>query len=461
MNQRTKIRVKTTAGVTESAEAGDLVGQGTAGAGLVSQLNLDRGLHQYFSGSQDEMYYGKVRIEYTAYQDDVGKPSQGVQEAQNHMLKLAYMVEEKGLEAHPDKTAYIIMKGNKKNVVMMEKELKNNPLRFGQYFTMTRRKEDKYLGQYLHEDGTAASVASTVASRSGRFKGASFEIRAVIEEFSMAAMAGMMAAKVLLERALLPSLFSGACNWIGMRKATEDQCDDLIYLYWRVMFKVPDGTPKIALIAETATLRTKWRVWEAKVMLVKRLQSQEITSLARMIYEEQLRLGWPGLAEEVKKICLEIGLPDVNQVMVKKEKVKEMIYYHHYKDMKDQLYKSSKLDRIKHEDFRKEQSYMEDRSIDRCRTKFRIRTEMMKTFKDNYRSKYRERGRGEEEDDPGLQCKDCSEPHSPDSQSHCLRCPAWENMRTGLDLEDIEDLVTYFQRVLAGRDENVRRRKKE
>ena len=275
----------------------------------------------------------------------------------------------------------------------------------------------------------------------------------------MAALAGMTAAKVLLERALLPSLLSGACNWIGIRKATEDQCDDLIYLYWRVMFKVPDGTPKIALIAETATLRTKWRIWEAKVMMVKRLQSQEIMSLARQVYEEQLRLGWPGLADEVKEICAEVGLPDVNQIEVKKEKVKEMIYYHHYKDMKEQLYKSTKLDKIKHEDYTKEQSYMEDRSIDRCRTKFRIRTEMMKTFKDNYRSKYRERDRGEEEDDPGLQCSDCSVPHSPDSQSHCLRCPAWEHLRTGLDMEVIEDVVTYFQRVLAGRDDKARRRR--
>ena len=98
---------------------------------------------------------------------------------------------------------------------------------------------------------------------------------------------------------------------------------------------------------------------------------------------------------------------------------------------------------------------MEDRSIDRCRTKFRIRTEMMKTFKDNYRSKYMERGRGEEEEDPGLQCKDCSEPHSP------TLSPAWEDIRTGLHLEDIEDLVTYFRRVLAGRDEKARRRKKD
>ena len=119
-------------------------------------------------------------------------------------------------------------------------------------------------------------------------------------------------------------------------------------------------------------------------MLVKRLQNQNITSPTRMVYEEQLRLGWPGLAEEVKKICSEVGLPDVNLIEVKKEKVKEMIYYHHYKDMKEQIQRSSKLDKIKHEDFRKEQSYMEDRSIDRCRTKFWIRTEMMKTFKDNF-----------------------------------------------------------------------------
>ena len=87
----------------------------------------------------------------------------------------------------------------------------------------------------------------------------------------MQAMGGLMAAKVLLERALLPSLLSGACNWIGIKKATEEECDSMIYLYWRVMFKVPEGTPKVALIAETATLRTGWRIWELKILMVMRL----------------------------------------------------------------------------------------------------------------------------------------------------------------------------------------------
>ena len=70
--------------MTGEAVAGDLVGQGTAGASLVSQLNLDRGLQQYLAGSAEETYYGRERIEYTAYQDDVGKPSRGVREAQGN-----------------------------------------------------------------------------------------------------------------------------------------------------------------------------------------------------------------------------------------------------------------------------------------------------------------------------------------------------------------------------------------
>ena len=36
-----------------------------------------------------------MRVEYTAFQNDVGKPSRGVREAQAHMTKLAYIFEDK------------------------------------------------------------------------------------------------------------------------------------------------------------------------------------------------------------------------------------------------------------------------------------------------------------------------------------------------------------------------------
>ena len=63
LNEATDIRVKTSSGLTDASIVGDAIGQGA----LVSQLNLDHGLHEYFQGSCDEVYYGGVCSEYIAY----------------------------------------------------------------------------------------------------------------------------------------------------------------------------------------------------------------------------------------------------------------------------------------------------------------------------------------------------------------------------------------------------------
>ena len=102
---------------------------------------------------------------------------------------------------------------------------------------------------------------------------------------------------------------------------------------------------------------------------------------------------------------------------------------------------------------------MNCKSVESSRTQLRIRLEMLETFKDNYRTKYRTLGRGEEDRDPGLLCGDCGE--SRDSQSHCLLCPAWQEARERLDLSCISDVVVYFQRVLKGREEKKDKERKE
>ena len=141
-----------------------------------------------------------------------------------------------------------------------------------------------------------------------------------------------------------------------------------------------------------------------------------------------------------------------------REKIEEAIFFNHYKDLKEELYKSKKLDKIKHEDFQKEQEYMNNRSIENCRTQFRVRTEMVDTFRDNFRSKYRTLPRGQEDRDPGLQCGDCGLDR--DSQIHCLDCPAWAEARDRLDLHCMEDMVTYFRRVLKGREDKEKERRR-
>ena len=57
--------------------------------------------------------------------------------------------------------------------------------------------------------------------------------------------------------------------------------------------------------------------------------------LARQIYERQVKLELPGLAREVKTICESLNIPDINLSHVRKEKIDEYIFFHHYMDMKE------------------------------------------------------------------------------------------------------------------------------
>ena len=83
---------------------------------------------------------------------------------------------------------------------------------------------------------------------------------------------------------------------------------------------------------------------------------------------------------------------------------------------------------------------------------------MCLSYKDNFRAKYQTLARGEEDRNPGLQCGDCGQAR--DTQSHCMVRPAWAQARERLDFSDIVDVVTYFQRVLGGRENKEKDRRK-
>ena len=61
-------------------------------------------------------------------------------------------------------------------------------------FEVKERESDKYLEQVLHGGGLEQSALATAHERAGRIKGASMEIKSIIEEFQMQALGGMMEA---------------------------------------------------------------------------------------------------------------------------------------------------------------------------------------------------------------------------------------------------------------------------
>ena len=285
------------------------------------------------------------------------------------------MLKDKGLDAHPDKTCFLIC-GTKRFKEKSQKELEVNPLKFGT-FLAKQKVSDKYLGQVLHSGGVEASAEATVLERSGRIKGATLEIKSIVEEYEMQTMGGLMAARELWERALIPSLLSGAGTWLGECKAAIALCDQLQNFFWRVVLKVPESCPKVALKSETGMVGMKWRLWEQKILLLMRIRNHNEDTLCKQIYLEGESNNWPGLGQEVREICQILDIPDANKEFINKSEIKNAVFNHHYKEMKEEVMKMKKLDPIKHEDFKEAQKYLYDKSIENGRMAFKVRTQMI------------------------------------------------------------------------------------
>ena len=104
------------------------------------------------------------------------------------------------------------------------------------------------------------------------------------------------------------------------------------------------------------------------------------------------------------------------------------------------------------DNFGKIQEYFEGKSLYDCRLVFKIRFELVKEIKRNFKDKHRRKG-GEN----ALKCDDCTV-DTVQTQSTCLVCPHYKCGHTkqchiinGLKLDKIGDLVIFFKRMLAER----------
>ena len=212
------------------------------------------------------------------------------------------------------------------------------------------------------------------------------------------------------------------------------------------MLCVPESCPKIALQSETRMVGMKWRIWQEKILLLMRIKSHGLDTLCRQVYEEGKRQQWPGLGQEVAEICDHIGIPDVNSVTVNKNEIKNAIFEDHYKEMMNVVKNQRKLEDVKDDEFREVQEYFCDKLVDNVRMGFMIRTQMVPKIPGNFKNKYRVRGTVSE----GLECSECQVGEIM-TQSHCVTCTAWEDIREGLDMENIKDLVIFFRKLLVER----------
>ena len=96
-------------------------------------------------------------------------------------------------------------------------------------------------------------------------------------------------------------------------------------------------------------------------------------------------MGWGGLSAEVEQICREIGVENVNEKVVSRQELKTAVEWHNIKEAKEDMEKLKKMAGVRNQDFRKPQEYMKERSVEKARQAFRVRSKMIKSVKMNFK----------------------------------------------------------------------------
>ena len=446
LQDNTRIRVRTGAGMSDYGEVGAVLGQGTLGGALVSQAVLDEGMsEQFLPGGEGELEYGEVPLAPFIFQDDVIHGVGGLEEAREANRRVARVMGERCLSLNQGKTVCIIL-GSKKQKEEVRKEMRRNPLMCGDF--ETREVEaDKWLGQQVSGGGLAASVFATVASREAKVRGACLEIADIVNDWRARVAGGLGTAFMLWETCIIPSLLYGAGTWVEISTATTKRLNDIQRWFVRLVMQVGPGAPLTALTRETGLLDMGLRVDREKAMFVLFIRSLDDETLAKQVYEEQKKNNWPGLAKETKEICERLEVEDVNETLMSKKEYKEI--FNEACEKEDEMkHKKQTENKEKCNIIRKDmygrQKYIDEKTIHETRELFRTRVRMQ-PFAGNFKSDKRFAK-------TNWLCR-CLIKKEEEDHLKFGNCPQYKDIRERYDsLEEDEILARYFGEVLARRD---------
>ena len=397
-----------------------------------------------FRHSPYELSYGEEELNPLLFQDDIARVSDSVEAAQHGNELVSHVMETKLLDFNLDKSCYLVV-GKSDYKKAISNQLESVPLTLSG-FPMKEVIQEKYLGDYIHQNGNPESVLATIKARSGLVTSAINEIRSVLEDCRINVVGGLCAGIDIWELSVIPFLLNNSSVWADIPQAAYNQLEDLQKTFYRYLFATPISTPSPALLWETGGLTVRNRINMNKVMFFHHLMSLDEHAVASRVAKVADRAGYPGLIQEYQLLCTELGLPNpgTTSKLAWKRMVKKAIFEKNKKELLDQVernYKKLEYEKLKEEKFEMK-DYVKSMRMNDGRLHFQIRTKMVKNIAFNYSS------------DPKFssQLWHCTHCDRMDSQSHVLTCESYKFLREGKDLSSDLDLVKYFRDVLTLRE---------
>ena len=444
LNNDTIIQVKTGVGLTEEAETGENIGQGTGEGAIMSAASISDGIEKAFKFSTHELSYGEEELRPLLFQDDIARICDSAEAAQAGNDLVSHVMESKLLDFNVDKSCYMVVGDNKSKTGLI-KQLEATPLSLAG-FPMNQVEKEKYLGDFIHCNGNADSVTATVDARTGPTMSAIFETKSVLEDCRSDAAGGLCLGLEIWELSILPYLLNNCAVWADTPKGVYKKLNDLQNRFYRYLFATPSSTPIPSLLWDVGGLTMENRIKIQKLNFYHHLVSLDSEALASKITKIAEVSGYPGLIQEYKTLCLEFKLPDPHTTARQawKRQVKRAVTEVNKNELLSLIrdrYEKLDYESLKTEDF-STQEYLKTLNVNDARLKFRIRCKMVKTIAMNFSSDTKFSNKL-------WQCTHCDKI---DSQTHILSCASYKHMRKGKNLNSDRDLVRYFREVISLRE---------
>ena len=173
------------------------------------------------------------------------------------------------------------------------------------------KEKDEYLGDVLHEKGLSESVKETITKRHGRIFSAIIEISSILNDYRIDSIGGLKAGLEIYELAIVPSLLHNADTWTDIDLESEKKLENLQNTMFRYLFGVPECTPKPVLRFDLGHISMNEKVQVKKLTLLHHLKHLPAESLGFEFYQAQVKLRFPGLVNECRKLIQFYSLPDI------------------------------------------------------------------------------------------------------------------------------------------------------
>ena len=248
------------------------------------------------------------------------------------------------------------------------------------------------------------------------------------------------------ELAALPYLLNNSETWTETSKKTFESLDNLQNMFYRNLLATPRSCPIPSLLWETGGILMEFRVAQKKLLFYHHLTHLPESSLAHEIAVIQTTLSYPGLMLECQEMIEEYNLPDakpLSKIQWKKIVKKKILELNQNCLLETVKTKYKKLDyNVLIDEKFEMKEYLKSLNLPDARIKFGIRSKMTKSVQMNFKG------------DPSFaqnhwKCQHC---FTPDTQEHILRCPCYQHLRTGKDMNSDKVLVDYFRKVIKLRE---------